>query len=92
VIGTSCQAHDTGPARERTLVLKGDLDIASAVDVRFFVVWACAGGASKIVLDLIGLTLTDSTGLSAILGSRNVCRDQAVELILAPAPAGLLDL
>jgi anti-sigma B factor antagonist len=93
-------ASDRGPAstlgiegvvhRNRyTLVLTGELDIASAVDLQYFVARACAQGARKIVLDLTRLSFMDSTGLRAILASHSVCRDHGAELILTPAQANV---
>jgi anti-sigma B factor antagonist len=84
-----------------TLVLAGELDIASADGLQDAVARACADGARKIVLDLTGLTFIDSTGIRAFAASQVACRDRDVEFVLTPAQgsvrrvfeiAGLLDV
>jgi anti-sigma B factor antagonist len=68
-----------------TLVLGGELDIASAPDLQYVVVRLCADSARKIVLDLSKLEFMDSTGLEAILASQSVCKDHGVGFVLTPA-------
>jgi stage II sporulation protein AA (anti-sigma F factor antagonist) len=68
-----------------TLVLGGELDISSALDLQYFVVCECAEGARKIVLDMSDLQFLDSSGVEAILASWSVCRDHGVGFALTPA-------
>jgi anti-sigma B factor antagonist len=72
-----------------TLVLSGELDISTAVDLQRVVAQVCADGARKVVLDLTGLTFMDSTGLRAVLASQSVCRDHGIEFVLTPASAAV---
>jgi len=64
-----------------TLVLSGELDISTAVDLQRVVAQVCADGARKVVLDL--------TGLRAVLASQSVCRDHGIEFVLTPASAAV---
>jgi anti-sigma B factor antagonist len=72
-----------------TLVLGGELDITSAPELQYFVARLCAEGARKIVLDLMGLSFMDSTGLQAILASQSVCEEHGAILVLTPAHGGV---
>jgi anti-sigma B factor antagonist len=68
-----------------TLVLGGELDVASALELQYAVVRVCAEGARKIVLDISRLDFLDSSGLQAILSSQAVCNDHGVGYMLTPA-------
>jgi anti-anti-sigma factor len=56
-----------------TLVLKGELDIATAPDLEALMVELCTGDASEVVLDLSDLDFLDSTGFRAILIAKELC-------------------
>jgi len=70
-----------------TLVLTGELDLASAPALEGMVAQACADGASELVLDLSRLTFIDSSGLKAILSARGLCAANRCDLFLTPAKA-----
>jgi anti-sigma B factor antagonist len=83
-----------------TLILSGELDLATAPHLQLLAMNICAAGARELVLDLSKMTFTDSTGVRTILGVQRVCRDHATEFLLTrPQPsvlrifeiAGLLD-
>jgi anti-anti-sigma factor len=83
-----------------TLILSGELDLASAPHLQLLAMNICAAGARELVLDLSKMTFTDSTGVRTILGVQRVCRDHATGFLLTrPRPsvrrifelAGLLD-
>jgi anti-sigma B factor antagonist len=56
-----------------TLVLSGELDIATAPDLEALMVELCTGDAREVVLDLSDLDLLDSTGFRAILIAKELC-------------------
>jgi anti-sigma B factor antagonist len=56
-----------------TLVLRGELDIATAPDLEALMVELCTGDAREVVLDLSDLDVLDSTGLRAILIAKELC-------------------
>jgi anti-sigma B factor antagonist len=70
--------------KRHTLLLRGDLDMASAPGLAARLRQLCEGGTSELVLDLSQLEFIDSTGLNAILRSRAVCEEHLCELSLIP--------
>lgn len=71
-----------------TLVLGGELDIASAVTLHGAVARVRANGAaaSAITLDLSGLIFIDSTGLAEIILTGQLCERDGYEFALIPGP------
>jgi anti-sigma B factor antagonist len=69
-----------------TLVLAGELDLASAPTLEATTARLCADGASEIVVDLSGLAFIDSTGLRTILGSMSLCEEHLCNFWLIPGP------
>jgi anti-sigma B factor antagonist len=67
-----------------TLLLGGELDIASADELVGRAQELCAQGATVLVVDLTQLEFIDSTGLNAILGVRALCSEHTCELRLTP--------
>ena len=67
-----------------TLLLGGELDLASASCVEDLTRELCADGASEIVLDLSGLVFIDSAGLDAILQARTLCEKHQCGFCLIP--------
>jgi anti-anti-sigma factor len=68
-----------------TLVLAGELDMATAPDLQV-VVSACARRAARLTLDLSRLTFMDSTGLRLVLSAQQLCRETGAEFALVPGP------
>ena len=65
--------RDIGAGTEHTLVLAGELDIASAPILETAISSLCENGTARIVLDLSELTFMDSTGLRALLAADKLC-------------------
>jgi anti-sigma B factor antagonist len=78
----SIEDHQAG--RRHTLVLRGELDMASAPALEGMLQELCEGGAQELVVDLSELTFMDSTGLNAILKSRTLCAEHVCDLGLIP--------
>jgi anti-sigma B factor antagonist len=68
-----------------TIVLTGELDVASAPVLEEALADACSAGAGEVVLDMSGLEFMDSTGLRAILRGKARCEDYDCEYRLTPA-------
>ena len=83
----SIQAHARGS--RHTLVLTGELDLASATTLEARVAELCADGASEVVLDLSGLTFIDSTGLRTILAGMKLCEEHQRGFWLIPGPSAV---
>jgi anti-anti-sigma factor len=68
-----------------TIVLCGELEIASAATLEAAVADACATGAKEIVLEMAGIEFMDSMGLNAIIRGRERCQECDCALTLTPA-------
>jgi len=84
-IELSIQAHRQED--RHTLVLTGELDLASAPALESMVARVCADGASEVVLDLSRLKFIDSSGLKAILSARSLCAARNCDFCLTPGQA-----
>ncbi len=71
-----------------TLVLGGELDIASAVTLHGAIgrVRATGAATSAIILDLSRLIFIDSTGLAEIILTGQLCEKDGYEFALIPGP------
>jgi anti-anti-sigma factor len=72
---------ETRPVAARTIlvVLRGEVDYATAQDVRVAITSALSGGAlDAIFVDLAGVTFIDSTGLGTLVVARRICADMRV--------------
>jgi anti-sigma B factor antagonist len=67
-----------------TLLLTGELDMASARELEEQAQRLCARPASELVLDLSRLEFIDSAGLNAILRVRALCHEHTCEFCLTP--------
>lgn len=74
-----------GDARN-TLVLSGELDLASAWALTESVERLAAASTRALSIDLSGLTFMDSTGLRAVLLARAACIDSGRDFSLKPGP------
>jgi anti-sigma B factor antagonist len=80
--GLSVKARADG--RRHTLVLEGELDLATAPELEGMTEQVCANGAGELVLDLRELAFIDSTGLRAILWASDHCQAHRCEFLLTP--------
>jgi anti-sigma B factor antagonist len=61
----------TSGANETTLVISGELDVATATDLRSAGEQALADGSPTLIVDLEAVTFLDSSGLGALIALRN---------------------
>ncbi|MEU8674879.1 STAS domain-containing protein [Streptomyces sp. NPDC048560] len=73
----------TGPVLE----IAGDLDHATAPELRQAVDRLTVAGGQLLVLDLAGLEFCDSSGITAFLAARNLAMEQGGDMALAAVPA-----
>lgn len=66
------------------LVLRGELDIASAPALAHAMTGVLDRGAPSLLLDVAALEFVDSTGLRAILAARALCAERSCEFALTP--------
>jgi anti-anti-sigma factor len=70
-----------------TLLLSGELDIASAPGLQRTVARLCALPSTRaLTLDMSGLTFIDSTGLAAIVYASRVCEQRECPLDVVRGP------
>ncbi len=69
-----------------TLVLSGELDIASAAELKAMLLELARDGTTGITLDLRGLTFMDSTGLFMVLFAKELSDRHGYDLSLIPGP------
>jgi anti-anti-sigma factor len=78
----SIQSHSEGD--RHTLLLTGELDIATAPELEARAQELCARSATELVIDLSELEFIDSAGLNAILRVRTLCQEHMCEFCLTP--------
>lgn len=74
--------------RHCTLILAGQLDLASAPTLEEMIVGLCADGTRELVLRLDDLTHFDRTGLRLLLHGRELCAAHGGELHIVPVGRG----
>ena len=77
----SVRPADIG-AREHVLTLAGELDLYSAPELERALAESLDAGARTIVLDMLGVTFLDSTGLGVVTGAAKRARSAGGELVL----------
>jgi anti-anti-sigma factor len=70
-----------------TLVLAGDLDIASSWLLEHPLLKIRANGVKSFTLDLSGLTFIDSNGIRAVLAASGLCATRGCEFLVIPGSA-----
>jgi anti-anti-sigma factor len=65
------------------LVLRGELDAATAPAANHALLDLLEGGSDRVVLDLRDLDFMDSTGVKFLIDGRDAARQRGVELALA---------
>jgi anti-sigma B factor antagonist len=68
-----------------TLVLSGELDLATVAELEAGAEQLCVEGR-ELVLDLGEIDFIDSTGVLAILKTRELCAERRCDFLLTPGP------
>jgi anti-sigma B factor antagonist len=68
-----------------TLLLEGELDIASAPMLQATIEEVCARRPRELILDMTGVEFVDSSGLNAILRGKALCEQHGCDFCLSPA-------
>lgn len=63
-----------------TLVLRGELDLATVTELDRQVDRQLAAGRTRLAVDLAEVTFCDSTGLNGLVRAKNRCRHQGGSL------------
>lgn len=75
-----------------TLVLSGELDLATAPGLEAIITRLCGDGVNGISLDLSGLTFMDSSGLQAVFNAQQLCREHGYDFLVASGNGQVLRL
>lgn len=76
-----------GDATCTVVVVAGEVDLASAGELRSALATAAEGRPEQILVDLSGVTFVDSSGLGAIAGGLRAQRAHGGQLRVIGAPA-----
>jgi anti-sigma B factor antagonist len=77
--------HTQADGDRHTLAIAGELDLATVPELEARAEQICAEGR-ELVLDLSELAFIDSTGLLAILKTRELCAERRCGFFLTPGP------
>jgi anti-anti-sigma factor len=87
--GRQLELQDAISDGQHVLTLRGELDMASASELKAALVRVCEEKPRVLTLDLRGLTFIDSTGLQAIIAASQECEKLAAEFRLIPGPPAI---
>ena len=72
--------------------VSGEIDVATAPQLRESLQRVIAQGESTIILDLLGVTFLDSTALGVLVGALKRCREAGRELHLVVADPRIMKI
>ncbi|MER5477596.1 STAS domain-containing protein [Streptomyces sp. NPDC002734] len=84
MLRTTTRNADTGPVLE----VFGDVDYASAPELRALVSTIALRPGQRLVLDLGGMEFCDSSGITALIAARSHALDAGADIALAAVPSG----
>jgi anti-sigma B factor antagonist len=84
MISPELTIHSYEQDRQIVLVLRGELDIASAPLLADALIETLEQHAAGVLLDIGAVQFVDSTGLRAILAARALCAERAWKFALTP--------
>lgn len=74
------------------IAVQGEIDVATAPQLRESLHRVIADGESTVVLDLLGVTFLDSTALGVMVGALKRCRELGGELHVVIADPRILKI
>lgn len=74
------------------IAVRGEVDVATAPQLREHLQRVIADGSSTVVLDLLGVTFLDSTALGVVVGAHKRCRELGGELRVVVADPRLVKI
>ncbi|MGW4527237.1 STAS domain-containing protein [Amycolatopsis sp. NPDC004378] len=80
---TSTASAGSGPV----LTVRGELDVATAPQLRTRIGELTLDAGQLLVVDLAGVTFCDSSGISALIAARNAAQAANAEVALVAVPA-----
>src|SRR5271156_6780483 len=86
--GIDQRDHDGVPV----IVVSGEIDLATAPELRTRIQRELAAGHPRIIIDLLGVSFLDSTALGVMVGGLKQCRAAGGDLELLVAEARILKI
>jgi anti-sigma B factor antagonist len=74
------------------IAVSGEIDVATAPQLRETLQGVISRGKTTIVLDLLGVTFLDSTALGVLVGALKRCRDAGGDLQVVVAESRILKI
>jgi anti-sigma B factor antagonist len=74
------------------IAVRGEIDVATAPQLRECLHGVVARGESTIVLDLLGVTFLDSTALGVLVGALKRCRESGGDLHVVVADPRIMKI
>jgi anti-sigma B factor antagonist len=74
------------------ITVSGEIDVATAPQLRECLHKVIAEGQSTVMLDLLGVTFLDSTALGVLVGALKRCRELGGELHVVVADARIMKI
>jgi anti-sigma B factor antagonist len=79
-------------AAHPVIAVSGEIDVATAPQLREYLHRVIAQGESSIVLDLLGVTFLDSTALGVLVGALKRCRELGGDLYVVVADPRIMKI
>jgi anti-sigma B factor antagonist len=80
------ELESTGPDGTASLVVRGEIDMATAPQLRHTLMALVDGGATRVTLDCRGLEFLDSSGIGVLIAVRKRLGDDGSLTLEAPPP------
>jgi anti-sigma B factor antagonist len=80
-VGTICRSNILGE-NIHLVTIDGDLDAPNAGAVKSYLLDLISGGASRLVIDLNGVRVPDSMGLTALISTQMKARSKGGDIML----------
>ena len=74
------------------IAVTGEIDVATAPQLREWLQRVIAQGESTVVLDLLGVTFLDSTALGVLVGALKRCREAGGDLYIVVADPRIMKI
>lgn len=86
------QIEERADAVPPVIAVSGEIDVATAPQLRECLHRVIAQGESTIVLDLLGVTFLDSTALGVLVGALKRCREVGGDLHIVVADPRIMKI
>lgn len=78
-----------GSEEQTVLRPEGEIDVATAPELRQNLIDAINGGATRVVVDMAGVTFIDSTGLGVLVGAMKRATSRGGEVVVERVPPAI---